>query len=147
MSVRCSVPDVLLSTPGVMHIYSWCCTCITLGVMQGWELPVPWYQVLECCVTYDMYVIYMSYASLSCMSCYSFPANYHTYTPPASCSKLICIVSVGSSVASVTQSLLTGAQLQPSCSWRSVLSLMSFPDCCGCCGLRWPLLGDPYYLI
>ena len=28
-------PDVLPSTPGVMHVYSQHYTCITLGVMQG----------------------------------------------------------------------------------------------------------------
>ena len=147
MSARCSAPDVLPSSPGVRHVDSRCYTCITLGVIQGWDLHVPWYHVIYGYVAYDMYVIYMSYASLNCISCYSFPANSHTYTPPSSRSKLICIVSVGSTVASGTQSLLTSAQLQLSCSRLSVLSLTSLPDCCGCCGLRWPLLGDACYLI
>ena len=131
MSARCSVPDVLPSTPGLMHVYSRRYAYITLGVMQGWELHVPLYHVIYGYLAYDMYAIYMSYASLNCMSCYSFPVNSHTYTPPASYSKLICIVSVGSIVASGTQSLLTGAQLQPSCSRLSVVSLTSLPDCCG----------------
>ena len=39
-------------------------------------------------------MIYMSYVSINCMSFYSFPANSHTYTPPASRSKLIGIVSI-----------------------------------------------------
>ena len=75
VSVRYSVPDVLPSTPGVVRVYSRCYTCITLGVMQGWELHVPWYHVIYGGVVYVMNVIYMSYASLNCMSCYSFPAN------------------------------------------------------------------------
>ena len=115
--------------------------------MQGWELRVRWYHVIYGLVAYDMYVMYVSYASLICMLCYSFPANSHIYTPPASRSKLICIGSVGSTVISGTQSLLTGTQLQPLCSRLSVLSLTSLPDRCSCCGLRWPPLGDSCYLI
>ena len=147
MSAQYSVPYALPSTPGVMHVYSRCYTRITLSVMQGWELHVLWYHVIYGCVAYDMNVMYMSHASLNCMSCYLFPTNQHTYTPPASRSKLICIVSVGSTVTSDTQVLFTGTQLKPLCSRLSVLSLTSLPDCCGCCGLRWPSLGDLCYLI
>ena len=61
MSARCSVPDILHSTPGVMHVYSRRYTRINLGVMQGWgELHVPWYHVIYGCVAYDMYVICFS---------------------------------------------------------------------------------------
>ena len=97
-------------------------------------------------LAYDMYVIWMSYASLNCMSCYSFPANLPTYTHSAGHFKLMYLVSIGSTIASGPQSLLTHSQLQPSCSRLSVLTLMSLPDRCGCCGLRSPPLGDPCYL-
>ena len=147
MSVRYSVADIMHRTPGVMHVYSRCYTPITLGVMPGWELHVPWYHVIYGCVAYDMYVIYMSYASLNCMSCYSFPATPPTYTHSARRSKLMYLVSIGSTIASVIQSLLIGRPLQPSCSRLSVLSLTSPRDRCGWCGLRWPRLGDPWYLI
>ena len=144
---RCSVPDVLPSTPGVMHVYSRRYTRMTLRVMQGWDLHVPWYHVIYGCVAYDMYVIYMSCASLKCMSCYLFPANSQIYTPPASHSKLIYVVSVGSTTPLAHNILLTSTQLQSSCGLLSVLSLTSLPDHCGCCGLWWPRLGHPYYLI
>ena len=105
MSVRYSVPDILHCTPGIMHVYSQWYTCITLGVMQGWELHVPWSHVIYGCVTYDMYIIYMSYASLYCISCYSFPANPPTYTHSARHAKLMYLVSIGSRIASGPQSL------------------------------------------
>ena len=145
MSVRYSVPNVLTAFP-VMHVYSRRCTRIALGVVQGWELHVPQYHVIYGCVASDMYVICMSYASLNCMSYYSFAANPPTYTHSARRSKLMYLVSIGSTIASGTRSLLTGAQLQPLCSRLSVLSLTSLPDCYGCCGLLWPPLGDPCYL-
>ena len=119
MSVWYSVPDDLHSTPGVMHVYSRCYTRITLGVVKGWEQHVPWYHVIYGCVAYDMhmYVIYFSqlYVMLlvSCESTYFYSARH---------SKLMYLVSIGSTLASGTQSLLTGAQLQPSCSRLSVLS-------------------------
>ena len=147
MSAWYSVPDVWPRNPGVMHVYWRRSTRILLCVTQGWELPVPWYHVIYGSVVYNVYVIYMSYVSINCMSCYSFPVNSHTYTPPGSHSKLICITSVGSTITSGTQSLLTGTQLQQSCSRLSVLSLTLLPDRCGCCDLRWPRLCDPCYLI
>ena len=143
MSAWCSAPDVLPSTPCVMHVYSRRYSRITLGVMQGWELPVPWYQVIQCCVAYDMYVICFSQLYVVLLvSC----GLTHLHT---SCklSKLICIISVSSTVASGTQSLLTGTQLLPLCSRLSVLSLTWLPNCCGCCGMWWRLLRDQCYLF
>ena len=137
-------------TLGVMRAYWWRYTRILLCGTQGWELPVPWYHVIYGGVAYDVYVIYMSYVSINCTSCYSFPASSHNYKPPASRSKLICIVSVGSTSDSGTQSLLTSAQLKPSCSRPSVLSLTSLPDRCGCCDLRchdWVTSAISYRLI
>ena len=127
MSAHCSAPNVLPSTPGVMHVYSGCYTHITLGVMQGWELHVLWYHVIYGYVTYDMYVIYMSYASLNCMSCYSFPVNSHTYTSLAIIIKLIYSVSIGSTVTSGTQLLFTGSQLRPLCGRLSGTLLPTSP--------------------
>ena len=144
MSARCSVPDALLSTPGVLHVYSRCYTHITMGGMQGWELHVTWYHVIYGYVAYDMYVIYMSYASLNCMSCYLFPANSH-YTSLA-INMLIYSVSIGSTVTTGSQLLFTSAPLRPSCGRRSGTSLPTSP--LGCMGplptmvatIRWLVL-------
>ena len=158
MSVRCSAPDVLPSTPGVMHVYSRRYTRITWGVMQGWWAActlVSCY-IVVCHVWYVCHIYVICFSQLYVMLLISFELT-HIHT---SCKSyiyrtatiiciitIICIVSVGSTVASGTQSLLTGAQLQPSYSRLSVLSLTSLHDSYGCYGPRWPPLGDPCYLI
>ena len=65
ISAHCSAPDELPSTPGILRVYSRCYTRITLGVMQGRELHVPWYHVIYGYVSYDMYVIYIYHMLLS----------------------------------------------------------------------------------
>ena len=139
MSARCSAPNALPSTPGILRVCSRCCTRITL---QGWELHVPWY-VLHGYVVYDMYVIYMSYASLNCMSCYSFSANSYTYTSPAINIKLIYSVSMGSAVTSGAQLLFTGTQLRccvVDC--RELYYRRRHSATRGRCGLWWSLSDD-----
>ena len=143
-----------------------CIGPIVSGRMCGWlicehahaSLSHLHHSTLYCVWRKDGSYLYLgirSYIALSCMICMSYiclmfcSAVCHasrflqintSTTPPASRSKLICIVSIGSTIASGTQSLLTGAQLQPSCSRLSVLSLTLLPDRCGfvaCGGQNW----------